>query len=140
MNRAEYERYLTCFHARDYDGVLSYYADDLEVAFAGYSFRSKDEVRDFYAFFHTYVDEHIEVDRYVADEQTIAMEARVRVTGLKDLTPEVLAEHGYPQLEPLQRGQTVEIPQFIHYHLVGGKLAKALCAVVAEPRLIEAGS
>ncbi len=134
MDRRDYDAYLERFNARDYEGVLAFYGDDIEISFAGYSFRTKAQVRDFYAFFHQYVREEIEITRFVSDEATIAMEATVRLTGLKPLTREVLAEHGLERLVGPPPGETIEIPQFIHYHLKDGKLAKALCAVFEPPR------
>ena len=134
MDRKAYDDYLSKFQARDYEGVLDCYADDLEIVFAGYALRSKDEVRRFYGWFHEHVREEIEVRRFVADERTIALEADVRLTGLKPLTPEILAAKGFERLMGPEPGQTIVIPQFIHYHLKDGKFARALCAVFEAPR------
>lgn len=133
MDRRAYETYLAKFNARDYEGVLAHFVEDPEVVFAGYALRSKPAIRDFYAFLHSYVREEIAISRYVSDGQTIALEAAVRLMGLKPLTPEVLAEHGFERLAAPPVGQTVEIPQFIHYHLREGKFCKAYCAVFEPP-------
>jgi hypothetical protein len=134
MDRAAYERYLALFNARDYEAVLAHFTDDLEVVFAGYALRSKQQVRDFYAFLHSHVREEIAVTRYLSDGSTIALEAAVRLTGIKPLTPEILAEKGFARLVAPPVGVTVEIPQFIHYHLKDGKFAKAYCAVFEPPQ------
>jgi hypothetical protein len=133
MHRADYERYLQQFNARDYDGVLAFFADHFELVFAGYVFRTKEEVRRFYAFLHSYVNESVTVHSFISDGRMVALEADVRLEGIRDLTPEILAEHGYERIVGLKAGQVVTIPQFIHYHLEDGKIVKALCAVYEPP-------
>ena len=130
MERATYESYLAAFNARDYDRVLSFWDDGaVEVAFAGYAFRSKQAIRDFYGFFHDYVREEIAIHHYVANDRMIALEATVRLTGIKPLTPSLLAPQGLDGLATPDVGQVIEIPQFIHYHLRDGRFATAVCAV-----------
>jgi len=133
MNRADYDRYLELFNARDYDGVLAHCADRFELVFAGYVFRTRDEVRRFYAFLHAHVDERVIVRRFVSDGRMVALEADVRLEGLSDMTPAMLAEQGLERIIPLAKGQVVTLPQFIHYHLEDGKIVRALCAVFEPP-------
>lgn len=133
MDRSAFDQYLETFNARDYDGVLAYYAEPFEVSFAGYVFTTRDELRKFYAFFHQYVDERILVDRFVSDDTMIAMEARVRLEATADLTQEALNAQGLDRIVALQKGQVVTIPQFIHYTLKDGKIVKAECVVSGPP-------
>lgn len=134
MDRATYEDYLAKFNARDYAGVLAYYADEMEVCFAGYRFASKAEVARFYAFFHQHVSERIALLRFGSDDRTAALEAIVRLEGLTDLTPEGLEAEGLGRLVPLAKGQVVEMRQFIHYHLDDERrIVGAYCAVVESP-------
>jgi len=133
MQRSRYDEYLRLFNARHYDGLLAFFADEFEVVFAGYALRSRAEVKQFYSFLHEYVDERIDITRYVSDGLTIAMEADVVLTGKKTLTPEILKARGLERIVGLQQGQTVTIPQFIHYHLHEGKFTRALCAVYEAP-------
>jgi hypothetical protein len=130
MDRNAYDRYLACFNARDYDGVLAHYADRFELSFAGYCFTRPEEVRAFYTFFHAHASESIQVTAYLGSAEMVAMEAIVRLEGHRELTPQALAAAGYDRLVPLAVGQVVEIPQFIHYHLKAGKIVRAACAVV----------
>jgi ketosteroid isomerase-like protein len=130
MDRATYDRYLACFTARDYDGVLAFYADDFVLEFAGYRFTTKAQVKAFYGFFHQYVDESIVVTAFLADATRVALEAVVRLEGRRALDAATLEAAGYGRLVPLAIGQVVEIPQFIHYHLRGGKIIRAACAVL----------
>ena len=133
MNRQALDAYLERFHAKDYEAVLAHYTDPLEVGFAGYVFTTKDQVRGFYNFFHSYVTETIQVDRHVADAETMAIEARVRLECFRDLTQDILDAQGLDRIVTLQAGQTITIPQFIHYHLDNGKIRKVECVVSAPP-------
>jgi len=134
VNRAAYDRYLAAFNARDYDTVLDHFADEFEVVFADVVLRTKPQIRAFYAFLRAYLDERISITRYLSDARTIAMEADVRLEGLKTLTPAMLEERGYGSIVPLDAGQVITIPQFIHYHLdEQGKFVRALCAVFVPP-------
>jgi hypothetical protein len=126
-NRPDFDVYLTKFNSRDYDGFLAYYADKFEMIHVGGNLKSRDEVMKFYNFLHTYIRETVIVDRFVMDRNTIAMEARVRIEGIRELTREAIASSDYPRLTPLEVGQQIIIPQFIHYHLVNGKIVKVEC-------------
>lgn len=133
MDRASFDKYLEKFHARDYEAILAYYADDLEVAFAGYVFRTKDEVRAFYAFFHSYVTETINYDAHASSGDFMAIEARVRLECFRELTQDALNAQGLERIVSLPAGAAITIPQFIHYHFKGGKIAKVECVVSAPP-------
>jgi hypothetical protein len=126
-NRKDFDDYLTKFNSRDYKGFLDYYADKFEMIHVGGNLKSREEVMKFYHFLHSYIKETVIVDRLVMDRNTIAMEARVQIEGIKELTPETVARSDYPRLKPLKVGQTAIIPQFIHYHIVNGKLVKVEC-------------
>ena len=129
MNRKDFDDYLDKFNNRDYQGFLNYYADKFElihVIFGG-ALRTRDEVLKFYAFLHHYLKETVIVDHFVSDDKMVAIEARVRIQGLVDLTPEVIAASDYPKVKPLMAGQVLEIPHFIHYHIVNGKFVRVEC-------------
>ncbi len=129
MDQEKYDAYLAHFNSRNYDGVVSHFNPDATVAFADVILQGHDEIRRFYGFFHDYVSERIHVDRFLADDQSVMLEATVRVEAKKDLTQEILAQEGYPSLVPLGKGQVIELPQFIHYHLKDGKFSTARCAI-----------
>lgn len=133
MNRETYENYLKLFNDRHYDKFLAYYHDDLSLVFAGHEFTSKTAVKDFYGFFHAYVKEHIELKAFVGDADMIAIEANVRLEAMETLSEEALRQQSLDNLVPLQKGQVIEIPQFIHYHLRDGRIFKALCSVFQPP-------
>jgi len=128
MKREEFDVYLEKFNSRDYAGFLAYFADEFEMVHVGGSLKSREEVMKFYNFLHAYIKENVMVDRYVSDEHTIALEVRVTIQGVKELSPEAVAASDYPKLTPLTVGQSAVIPQFIHYHLENGKFTKVVCA------------
>jgi hypothetical protein len=131
IDRQQYESYLRLFNARDYEGVLSWFAPEFEIRFGGYQLRSRDQVLGFYTFLHAHLTEEILVDRFVSDAHTVALEARVRLTGRRSVDPAAAKAAGYERLLTPAVGQVIEIPQFIHYHLEAGKFKRALCALAA---------
>jgi hypothetical protein len=126
-DRKDFDVYLTKFNRRDYRGFLDYYADQFEMIHVGGNLKSRDEVMKFYRFLHRYIKETVIVDRLLMDRYMIAMEARVQIQGIKELKPVTVAASGYPRLKPLKAGETAIIPQFIHYHIVNGKIVKVEC-------------
>lgn len=135
MDRAAYDRYVECFNARDYDAVLSHFADRFELAFVGHVFRTPEEVRRFYNFLHDHVVETVIVKAFVSNETMVALEADVRIEAKQDVTAEALAAQGLEGLVTMKKGDVVVIPQFIHYHLENGKIVRALCAVYEPPKV-----
>ena len=126
-SRKDFDVYLAKFNRRDYQGFLAYFADEFEMIHVGGNLKSREDVMKFYNFLHRYIKETVIVDRLVMDRDTIAMEARVQIEGIRELTPEAVAASGYPRLKPLKVGQKAIIPQFIHYHIVNGKFVKVEC-------------
>lgn len=129
MTREDYENYLRLFNAKDYDAVFAHFTDDCEVVFAGYCFQGKDTIRKFYDFFHAHTKETITLQRFVAGEDTVALEAIVQLEGLKTITQEMMAGMGMPRLAAMPEGGVFEMQQFIHYHLENGKFKRAMCAI-----------
>jgi len=130
MDRTAYDHYLACFNARDYDAVLAHYAEEFVLEFGGLRFTRKQQVKDFYAFLHSYLDESITVQAFVSDGAMVALEGIVRIEGRVELTAAALAEAGYAGLFPLAAGAVLHIPQYIHYHLRDGLIVRAGCALV----------
>ena len=126
-SRKDFDAYLAKFNSRDYKGFLDYFADNFEMIHVGGNLKSREEVMKFYNFLHRYIRETVMVDRLVMDQDMIAMEARVKIEGIRELTPEAVAASDYPRLKPLKVGETAVIPQFIHYHIANGKFVKVEC-------------
>ena len=129
MNRTEFETYLSCFNARDYDRAMTYFSEDVVLRFAGYDISGKAAFSDFYAFFHQYVDEEVLVRQFAGDEENVIIEALVRLKGKIPLPRTVLAEKGYDRLSVPGPGESIEIPQFIHYRIENGKFIEIRCVI-----------
>ncbi len=130
MTRQDYQRYLAAFNARDYDTVFDFYAENPRLAFFGIEIRTREELRAFYTFLHTYVRETALLERFASGDDLAAAEAIVRVEGIADLTREALDAQGLQQFFPIAQGEVQEMRQYIHYHLEGGKIASVGCAIV----------
>ena len=128
MTRDDYDRYVAAFNARDYDGVFDFYVDSPDMAFFGVEIRSREDLKGFYSFLHSFVKETITVERFASSDELAAVEAIVRIEAFEDLTGDILEEKGY-QLFPIAKGEVQEMLQFIHYHLRDGKIEQVRCAL-----------
>ena len=129
MTREDYERYVAAFNARDYDTVFDFYAERPKMAFFGIEITTREQLKDFYGFLHSFVKETVAVERFAGSEELAAVEGIVRVEGIADLTPEILAERGMDQFFPIAKGEVQEMRQYIHYHLKDGKIESVGCAL-----------
>ena len=86
-NRRDFDDYLARFNSRDYEGFLAYYAGEFEMIHVGGNLRSREAVMKFYNFLHSYIKETVIIDRFVMDSEMIAVEARVQIEGIRELTP-----------------------------------------------------
>ncbi len=130
MTREDYDRYVAAFNARDYDAVFDFYADNPRMAFFGVEITTRQQLKDFYSFLHTYVKESVVVERFAGSDELAAVEGIVRVEGIKDLTVEDLKERDLDQFFPIKAGEVQEMRQYIHYHLKDGKIESVGCAIV----------
>lgn len=130
MNRADYDRYLAAFNAKDYDGVADFYAEPLDMAFFGVHITTRQQLKDFYTFLHAHVTESVTVLNFASSDTLTAVDAIVRVEGIADLTAEALSERGLDQFFPINTGDVQEMRQFIFYTMRVGKIAKVECALL----------
>lgn len=134
MDRARYEQYLSLFNTQDYDGILDFWAPKFSCMMGTDElFSTPEGLKKFYSFMHDHVKEEIFIDHYLADDTRVFAEARVRITGKKAMTAEAIAEAGFTTLLPIEQGTVIDIPQFIHYHLVDGRFATATCLIAGIP-------
>jgi len=130
MTREEYEAYAAAFNARDYDAVFDFYAENPRMAFFGVEIRTREDLRKFYGFLHSYVKETIRIERFAGSDELVAVEGIIRIEAFKDLTREELDAHGLQQFFPIKSGDVQEMRQYIHYHLKDGKFVSVGCALV----------
>lgn len=133
MNRRDYDRYLACFNARDYDAMCAFYADDVALNMLGYAIRGARGIRDFYAFFHAHVRESIRVTRFASTDTFLAIEAPTRLEAFKALTMDDLKRAGFERLVALEVGQVVELQNMINYDLRDGKFTEIRIGVYMPP-------
>ncbi len=127
---ADYLRYAEAFNARDYDAVFDFYAPDPRMAFFGIEITTREQLREFYTFLHSFVVETVTAERIAVSENLAAVEGLVRVEATADLTREVLDARGMEQFFPIAKGDVQEMRQYIHYHLADGKITSVGCALV----------
>ena len=130
MTRDDYERYVAAFNARDYDAVFDFYAENPRMAFFGIEITTRQQLRDFYSFLHTYVRETITIEKFASSDELAAVEGIIRIEAFRELRREVLDANGMQQFFPVALGEVQEMRQYIHYHLEDGKIANVGCAIV----------
>jgi hypothetical protein len=129
INRADYDRYLTAFNARDYDTVADFYVQPPTMSFFGVDIRSREDLKRFYSFLHSYVRETVTVRAFAASDELTAVDAVVRIEAFRNLDAETLAANGCAGFFPIKAGEVQEIRQFLHYAISGGKIARVECAL-----------
>jgi hypothetical protein len=131
MNRADYERYLVAFSARDYDAVCDFYAEPMKLDFFGVKLRSRADLKRFYTFLHSYVKESVEVLNFASSSTLTAIDAIVRIEAFRDLDAVTLAANGCAQFFPIKAGEVQQIRQFIFYRTENGRIVQTECALPA---------
>ena len=130
MTRDDYERYAAAFNARDYDTLFDFYAENPRMEFFGVKITTREQLKDFYGFLHSYVRETIRIERYAGSDELAAVEGIIRIEAFADLTREELDSRGLQQFFPISAGDIQEMRQYIHYHLKDGKIESVGCALV----------
>lgn len=129
LTREGYERYVAAFNAKDYDAVADFYADPPLMTFFGVEIRSRQALKDFYAFLHDHVSESVTVLNFACSATLTAIDAVIRVEGIKDLTREALDARGLHEFFPIAAGQVQEMRQFIFYTIKDGLIERVECAL-----------
>ncbi|OYX47811.1 MAG: hypothetical protein B7Y87_00790 [Sphingomonadales bacterium 32-64-22] len=130
MTREDYERYVEAFNTRDYDAVFDFYTETPKMAFFGIEITTRQQLREFYSFLHSYVRETVQIEKFASSEELAAVEGLIRIECFRDLTREDLDANGMEQFFPIKAGEVQEMRQYIHYHLEGGKIASVGCALM----------
>jgi len=129
MNRADYDRYLAAFNAKDYDTVCDFYAEPMNMCFFGVSLNSRDDMKRFYGFLHAHVLESVRILNFASSDTLTAVDGLVRVEGIADLDRATLDAHGASGLFPIAKGEVQEMRQFIFYTIRDGRIANVECAL-----------
>lgn len=118
MTEDDYHRYIAAFNARDYAALETFFADDFALENAGFRVAGKPAFRAFYAFFHAYCREEVIFKGFYPGKDGFVANVVIRFTGLRDLSPEVLAEKGYSGMTTVRSGVTVDV-EFLILYLLG---------------------
>jgi hypothetical protein len=137
MTEHDYRRYLAAFNARDYATLETFFADDFALENAGFRVQGKPAFRAFYGFFHEYCREEVTCKGFYPGQGEAARgfvaNVVIRFTGLRDLSPKVLVEHGYPGMTPVPAGISVDVEFLILYELDKTGLIRFIKGAVWEP-------
>lgn len=134
MTEDDYHRYVEAFNARDYAALERFFAEDFALENAGFRVEGKQAFRAFYAFFHDYCREEVIFKEFFPGKNGFVANVVIRFTGLKELSPEVLAEKGYPGMTPVPAGVTVDVEFYIHYVLNQDGLIRHIKGAVWVPQ------
>lgn len=133
MTEADYHRYIEAFNARDYAALEGFFADDFALENAGFRIEGKPAFREFYAFFHAYCREEVIFKGFYPGRDGFVANVIIRFTGLKDLSPGVLAEKGYSGMTPVPVGVSVDVEFLILYLLNAEGLIRYIKGAVWVP-------
>lgn len=129
LTREGYDLYIAAFNAKDYDAVADFYVDPPLMTFFGVEIRSRQALKEFYGFLHANVKESVTVLNFAASETLTAIDAVIRVEGVKDLTREALDARGLHGFFPIAAGEVQEMRQFIFYTIKDGLIERVECAL-----------
>lgn len=129
LTREDYDRYVAAFNAKDYDAVADFYVDPPLMTFFGVEIRSRQALKDFYGFLHDHVKESVTVLNFAASETLTAIDAVIRVEGVKALSREALDARGLHGFFPIAVGEVQEMRQFIFYTIKNGLIERVECAL-----------
>lgn len=129
LDRARYEQYLAAFNAKDYDAVADFYVDPPSMSFFGIEIRSREELKQFYAWLHSYVKESVSLRNFAASDTCTACDAIVRIEAIRDLDRAALDARGATGFFPIKAGEVQEIRQFIFYSVRDGRIEKVEAAL-----------
>jgi hypothetical protein len=132
QSREDFDRYQAAFHAGDYETAFEYYVEEPRLSIFGHQITTRSQLRQLYRFLQEHIHETVQVERFAMSDNLIAVEALIRVKGLRDLNAQGLRERGLYQFHPIGLGETQLMRNFVHYRLRAGKIESGTC-VQAPP-------
>lgn len=114
-SRADLQHYLDCFNGKDYERQIRYYAPDVLYRVGTLTLTSPRQIAEFYADFHTYAKEHVEIGLFAQEGNIVACTMPSRFEPFRDYE-----KHGLS----FKVGTIVEIVSFIFYELADGKIRR----------------
>jgi predicted ester cyclase len=112
---ADLQDYLDHFNNRRYAQQIAYYAPDVRYKVGTLTITSPQQIADFYADFHAYCREHVEIADFAMTGDTVAVVMPSRFEPFRDYD-----KHGLR----FQAGHNVEFVSFILYKLKDGRIRR----------------
>jgi len=112
-SQADLQHYLDCFNAKQYAGQCAYYAPDVVYKVGDLTLTSPQAIADFYADFHRYCDEYVEIADFLLDGDKCALSLPSYFRPFRDYE-----KHGLS----FKVGEPRELVSFIIYTLKDGKI------------------
>ena len=111
--REDLQNYLDCFNSKRYAEQCRYYAPDVIYKVGDITNTSPQQIADFYADFHTYCDEFVEIADFLLDGDKCALSLPSYFKPFRDYEKNGLS---------FKVGEPREIVSFIIYTLKEGKI------------------
>jgi SnoaL-like domain len=115
QTRADLQKYLSHFNNKEYAQQIAYYAPDVIYKVGSLTLTSPQQIADFYADFHQYVKEHVELVDIAIDGDTIAVALHAIFEPFKDYVRNGLT---------FKVGATTDIVSFVFYKLLNGQIRR----------------
>ncbi|MGH8149239.1 MAG: nuclear transport factor 2 family protein [Steroidobacteraceae bacterium] len=112
-SRADLQAYLDHFNNKEYERQIAYYAPDVVYKVGALTLTSPRQIADFYADFHQYSKEHVEIAQFVLQGDLCAVVMPSRFEPFRDYK-----KHGLS----FEAGKPVAFVSFIFYTLKDGKI------------------
>ncbi|WP_321390751.1 hypothetical protein [Emcibacter sp.] len=135
FDEAHYREYLKYFNMPDHETLhREFFAPDVELVTLGNVLKGQQGIRDFYAYFHSCVREHIDLIKFYPTEGGAWVHVAMRLEAFEDLTAEGLEKIGIIRMPAIPKGTVYENEMFIHYELdPEGRLRLLRCAEYIPP-------
>lgn len=111
--RADLETYLGHFNAKRYEQQVAYYAPDVIYKVGSLTLTSPRQIADFYADFHQYVKERVEIVQLAIDGDSVGVVLHAVFEPFKDYVRNGLS---------FKAGTTTDIVSFVFYRLKEGRI------------------
>lgn len=123
--RQAFMEYARAFSNADFDRFSEYYTDDVTCTLgAGILLQGKAGIVDFYRKMFKSVRESLTLHHLIADETGLAADITAQFTAIEDAPAFLVA--------PLEKGEFVQLPVFVHYDLRAGKISRIKVARAGE--------
>jgi hypothetical protein len=114
-SRTDVLKYLAHFNNKEYEAQIAYYAPDVLFKVGSLTLTRPRQIAEFYADFHQYVKEHVELVDIAVDGDTVAVVLHATFEPFRDYERNGLT---------FKVGTTTDIVSFVFYKLRDGKIRR----------------